>query len=127
MTLQVSAGTKRLAHQAVHLSRTPGGGVRITVASTRLPAGDHLLRVSLASNNDAEPRTDVRLHRVTVTPTPGVVLLVGLLCLCDPEEVPDRVRLRLQPVPAADPLDDPLLLRGGAERDDIGHIAQWDL
>jgi hypothetical protein len=77
MTLHVSDGTKRLARQAVKLSRTPGGRVRITVPSAGLAAGDHVLKVSLASNNDAEPRTDSRLHRVTVTPTPGVVLLAA--------------------------------------------------
>jgi hypothetical protein len=33
--------------------------------------------VALASSPDSEPRTDSRLHLVTVTPTPGVVFLAG--------------------------------------------------
>ncbi|HEX2251055.1 MAG TPA: hypothetical protein VHH32_11965 [Gemmatimonadales bacterium] len=77
VTFQVSAGTKRLAQQAVNLARSPGGRVRISVPSTGLSAGDHLLRVSLVAHSDSEPRTDTRLHRVTVTPTPGVVLLAA--------------------------------------------------
>jgi hypothetical protein len=41
-----------------------------------LPAGEHVLRARLAGK-DAEPRTDTRLHLVTVAPTPGVVLLAS--------------------------------------------------
>ena len=39
--------------------------------------GDHVLRVRLSGAKDAEPRTDARLHLVTVAPTPGVVLLAS--------------------------------------------------
>ena len=77
LTVQVFAGTKRIARQSVKQSRTPGGRIRVAVSSTGLSAGDHMLRVSLTSNDDAEPRTDSRLHRVTITATPGVVLLAA--------------------------------------------------
>jgi hypothetical protein len=52
------------------------GRARIAVPSLDVGAGDHVLRVQLAGN-DAEPRTDARLHLVTVAPTPGVVLLAS--------------------------------------------------
>src|SRR5204863_1222390 len=43
--------------------------------------GEHVMRVTLSpaggTEADAEPRTDTRLHIVTVAPTPGVVLLAA--------------------------------------------------
>jgi hypothetical protein len=50
---------------------------RLTLASSAVGAGEHVLRVSLADARDDEPRTDTRRHLVTVAPTPGVVLLAG--------------------------------------------------
>ena len=49
------------------------------VSSAAVGPGEHVLRVSLAAagGGDAEPRTDTRLHIVTVAPTPGVVLLAA--------------------------------------------------
>ena len=57
----------------------PGGIARlhIVVPSAAIGPGDHLLRIRLSGTGDAEPRTDARLHLVTVAPTPGVVLLAG--------------------------------------------------
>jgi hypothetical protein len=50
---------------------------RIAFPSAVIGPGDHVLRVRLAGVGDEEPRTDTRLHLVTVTPTPGVVLLAA--------------------------------------------------
>ena len=54
-----------------------GGGAGSSSRPRSLSSGDHLLRVALAGGGDAEPRTDTRLHLVTVAPTPGVVLLAA--------------------------------------------------
>lgn len=76
-SIEVVAGSARLATRRVRLRGDGGGRTRILVASRGLPAGDHLLRVNLAGTRDSESRTDRRLHLVTVAPTPGVVFLAG--------------------------------------------------
>ncbi|HEU4698048.1 MAG TPA: hypothetical protein VFS40_02630 [Gemmatimonadales bacterium] len=76
-----TAGDRTLARRRAAVT---GGAARLTLRApgTALPAGTHLVRVALdtaadraARGRDAEPRTDARLLLVTVTPTPGVVLL----------------------------------------------------
>jgi hypothetical protein len=74
--VEVRAGNSRVATKAVRL-QNGSGRARISIASTPLGTGERLLRVSLAGGPDAEPRTDTRLHLVTVAPTPGVVFLAG--------------------------------------------------
>jgi hypothetical protein len=74
--VEVVSGTSRLAFRTLRLRGEAGGRGRIVVPSASLSSGDHLLRVALA-RADAEPRTDTRLHLVTVTPTPGVVFLAA--------------------------------------------------
>lgn len=75
--VEVLSGTNRLAFRTVRLRGEAGGRARIVVPSASLSSGGHLLRVALAGGGDAEPRTDVRLHLVTVAPTPGVVFLAA--------------------------------------------------
>jgi hypothetical protein len=75
--VEVATATTRLAVRTVRLKGPGAGRMRIVVPSSALPSGDHLLRVSLLRTGDAEPRTDTRLHLVTVAPTPGVVFLAG--------------------------------------------------
>jgi hypothetical protein len=75
--IEVRAGGTRLALRTARLKGEGAGRVRIVVPSTALTSGDHLLRVSLVRSGDNEPRTDTRLHLVTVAPTPGVVFLAG--------------------------------------------------
>lgn len=75
--VQVLTGNTRLASRRVRLRGENAGRVRIWVPSSRLGPGDHVLRVSLLQAGDPEPRTDSRLHIVTVAPTPGVVLLAS--------------------------------------------------
>jgi hypothetical protein len=77
VTVRVTAGSTRLARHIVRLTGQAGGRARILVPSARLSAGDHVLQIALGQSRDAEPRTDSRLHIVTVTPTPGVVFLAG--------------------------------------------------
>jgi hypothetical protein len=75
--LEILAATKRLTRHTVRLSGEAAGRARIMVPSAGLPAGEHILRVNLTRTGDAEPRTDTRLHLVTVAATPGVALLAG--------------------------------------------------
>ena len=75
--VEVLSGTNRLAFRTVRLRGEAGGRARIVVPSGSLSSGDHLLRVALARGGDAEPRTDARLHLVTVAPSPGVVFLAA--------------------------------------------------
>ncbi len=75
--VEVLAGANRLAFRTVRLRGEAGGRARIVVPSAALSSGGHLLRVALAGGSDAEPRTDTRLHLVTVAPTPGVVFLAA--------------------------------------------------
>jgi hypothetical protein len=77
VTVQVLAGSTRLARRTISLRGANAGRARISFPSRALRPGDHVLQVSLPPNRDREPRTDTRLHIVTVTPTPGVVLLAG--------------------------------------------------
>jgi hypothetical protein len=75
--MEVVSGTTRLATRSARVGGEGGGRMRVGVPSSALTAGDHLLRVTLLRTGDAEPRTDTRLHLVTVAPTPGVVFLAG--------------------------------------------------
>jgi hypothetical protein len=75
--IEVLAGSTRVAARTIRLSGQGGGRTRLMVPPSALSPGDHLLRVSLAQNQDADPRTDTRLHLVTVARTPGVVFLAG--------------------------------------------------
>src|SRR5215207_4026085 len=77
VAMEVTSGEKRLARRTIRLKGEGSGQARIALASGALAAGDHLLRVSLVGPGDAEFRTDARLHRVTIAPTPGVVLLAA--------------------------------------------------
>lgn len=76
-TLEVLSGSTRLARRTIRLSGQAGGRARMAVSSAALPAGDHLLRIVILGAADGEPRTDVRLHLVSVASTPGVVFLAG--------------------------------------------------
>ena len=76
VTAEVTLGGKRVGVRRIALRHGTARG-RVTVSSAAVGPGEHVLRVSLAATGDAEPRTDTRLHLVTVAPTPGVVLLAA--------------------------------------------------
>ena len=77
ITVQVLTGNTRLSRRSIRLRGDNAGRLRIAVPSSGLSPGDHVLRVSLPRTGDAEPRTDSRLHIVTVAPTPGVIFLAA--------------------------------------------------
>jgi hypothetical protein len=74
VAVEATLGGKRLAARTLRLAAGSARG-RLAFGSSAVGAGEHVLRVALVGANDAEPRTDVRLHIVTVAPTPGVLLL----------------------------------------------------
>ncbi|MEO6055527.1 MAG: hypothetical protein ABIQ49_01685 [Gemmatimonadales bacterium] len=74
--VEVGLGGKRLTSRVLRLRNGVARG-RVALSSTAAGPGEHVLRVSLVGANDGEPRTDTRLHLVTVVATPGVVLLAG--------------------------------------------------
>jgi hypothetical protein len=73
----VRAGNDTVGERRVRLQ--PGGAARIQlrVPSAAIGPGMHALKVTLAGANDGEPRTDTRIHVITVARTPGVVLLAA--------------------------------------------------
>jgi hypothetical protein len=77
LSVEVLSDGKTVARRPLDLSTAPAAKVRLAVSSGAIGAGDHVLRIRLAGAGDAEPRTDTRLHLVTVAPTPGVVLLAA--------------------------------------------------
>lgn len=62
----------------LHTTASLAGGTGRAVLSGLIPevaAGAHLLEVRLKGAADGDPRTDVRLHLLTVTATPGLVVI----------------------------------------------------
>jgi hypothetical protein len=105
VSVEARLGGKRLAGRTLRLRNGSARG-QLAFGSAAIGAGDHLLRVAIADSGDAEPRTDARLHLVTVTPTPGVVLLATpadwdsrflFRTLRDVAQLPVRGYLRLVP------------------------------
>jgi hypothetical protein len=75
VSVEVLSGGKTVASRTLELGNGAAVRSRIAVSSTLIGPGSHILRVRLADTRDEEPRTDTRLHLVTIAPTPGVVLL----------------------------------------------------
>ncbi len=76
LRIEVTAGTRRVG-AGILRTAAAGGQLRIRIPSQQLRPGDQLLRIALAGATHGEPRTDARLHLVTVTPTPGIVLIAS--------------------------------------------------
>jgi hypothetical protein len=77
LAVEVLAGTKSVARRRLQLGEGAAAKSQVAFSSSAIGAGDHVLTVRLAGVEDEEPRTDTRLHLVTVAPTPGVVLLAA--------------------------------------------------
>jgi hypothetical protein len=76
VTVTLEWGDRRLARRILALGPDRSARVRLGAGSAGLPAGTHMLRVTIPGG-DPEARTDVRLHAITVVPTPGVVLVAA--------------------------------------------------
>jgi hypothetical protein len=77
LEVEVLSGSKPVSSRSFRVRSGAMARSRIAFPSAVIGPGDHVLRVRLAGVGDEEPRTDTRLHLVTVTPTPGVVLLAA--------------------------------------------------
>lgn len=77
VTVSASSARRELARRPAVFDASGTALVRLAFSSAGLPAGDHLLRVTVSASGDGEPRTDTRLHLVTVAATPGVVLVAA--------------------------------------------------
>ena len=77
LQVEVLAGNDTVAARRVRLPTGGAARVRLSVPSASIGPGTHALRVALANADDSEPRTDTRIHIVTVARTPGVVLLAA--------------------------------------------------
>jgi hypothetical protein len=103
VTLEGPEGS--LARRTIVLGQDRSASVRLRASSAGLAPGEHVLRVTLPSA-DAEPRTDIRLHVLTVVATPGVVLLAAPAdwdsrflydALTDVAQLPVRGYARIEP------------------------------
>ena len=75
--VEVRAGNDTVAARRVRLQAGAAARVQLRVPSSAIGPGTHALRVTLSGTEDGEPRTDTRIHVVTVARTPGVVLLAA--------------------------------------------------
>ena len=72
--LTIGMGERMLGRQLVHLPAGGAARARFSVPTRGLPPGAHVLAMHLESG-DSEPRTDTRLRLVSITATPGIVLV----------------------------------------------------
>jgi hypothetical protein len=77
LEVEVLSGSKPVASRRLRVGDGATARSSIAFPSAAIGPGDHILRVRLGGAEDEEPRTDTRLHLVTVAPTPGVVLLAA--------------------------------------------------
>jgi len=77
--LAVEARVGAMVLGRVAVPATPGARaqVRLTTGPVALPPGQHLVELRLDGSADAEPRTDIRLHHLTVSATPGIVVVAN--------------------------------------------------
>ncbi|HEX2217972.1 MAG TPA: hypothetical protein VHG35_04165 [Gemmatimonadales bacterium] len=77
LRVEVVSGNRTLAGRALRLDASGAARSQVGFSSSPLGSGEHVLRVRLTGGRDEEPRTDARLHVVSVARTPGVVLLAA--------------------------------------------------
>lgn len=83
--LEIKVGDRVVQRRTVQLPQSPGVARRtVTLAPGRLTSGLNVLSVALHAEGDLEPRDDERLRIVTVTASPGIVVIV------DPPDVEGR-------------------------------------
>src|SRR5690606_30217709 len=77
VAVAVLSGTRELTRRPVRFDAAGIARVRLAASSAGIAAGDHLLRATVSGSADGEPRTDTRLHLVSVASAPGVVLIAS--------------------------------------------------
>jgi hypothetical protein len=74
LALVISMGDRALGRQTARLPNGGAARIRFSIPTRGLPSGAHVLAAHLESA-DSEPRTDTRLLMVTITATPGIVVV----------------------------------------------------
>ncbi|HEX5004259.1 MAG TPA: hypothetical protein VFV65_03035 [Gemmatimonadales bacterium] len=75
VTVAATWGGRTLGRAAARIHPGTTVPVLLRVGSRALPAGTQFLRIGVVGATDAEPRDDARLIAVTMSATPGVVVL----------------------------------------------------
>jgi hypothetical protein len=106
VSVAVMLGAKKLAEKDLRPTIDGESQVSLVVPSAALRPDENLLSIQLVGAGDAEPKDDTRLYLVTVTPTPGVVLLANpgdwdsrflYRTLLDVAQLPVRGYLQVEP------------------------------
>lgn len=77
VSIEVWRGDRLVGRGDLELAGTRRGQVAVAVATGGLGSGEQVFDVVLGGHQDAEPRTDRRRRVVTITPSPGVVVVAA--------------------------------------------------
>jgi hypothetical protein len=77
VAVEVWNGDRLVGRGDLDLRGARRGQVAIAVPTGGLGTGDQVLEVGLAGHQDGEPRTDRRRRVVTITPSPGIVVVAA--------------------------------------------------
>ncbi len=75
--VRLRAGGRSLATGTAQIGSTGRARIQLVASTRGLAAGDQMVEITVASAEDREPRNDLRLHRVQLSATPGLVLLAS--------------------------------------------------
>ncbi len=77
VAVEVWSGDRLVGRGGLELGGARRGQIGVAVATAGLDAGEQVLEVVLAGHQDSEPRTDRRRRVVTITPSPGIVVVAA--------------------------------------------------
>lgn len=77
LAVEVWRGERQVGRSDLELGDARRGQVSIEVATAGLATGEQVLDVVLGGHQDSEPRTDRRRYLVTITPSPGIVVVAA--------------------------------------------------
>ncbi|HUG28808.1 MAG TPA: hypothetical protein VMK53_11000, partial [Gemmatimonadales bacterium] len=75
VAVEIWSGDRLVGRGDLELGGARRGQVDVAVATAGLNTGEQVLDVVLAGHQDSEPRTDGRRRVVTITPSPGIVVV----------------------------------------------------
>ena len=77
VAVEVWSGDRLIGRGDLELGGARRGQVGVAVATSGLGTGEQVLEVVLGAHQDSEPRTDRRRRVVTITPSPGIVVVAA--------------------------------------------------
>ncbi|MFN2317273.1 MAG: hypothetical protein ABR602_11355 [Gemmatimonadales bacterium] len=77
VSIEVRSGDRVIGRGELDLAGARRGQVAVAVATGGLGSGEQVLEVMVGGHRDAEPRTDRRWRVVTITPSPGIVVVAA--------------------------------------------------